>query len=55
MDGFRLACPRCGQTFAQDTVDPLVDELLAHLEDRHGHRPPREHVIARVERHNQPG
>ena len=55
MDGYTLACPRCQQTFAQDSVDRLVDELLAHLEHQHGHAPPREHVVARVERHNPAG
>ena len=50
MDGYRLRCPRCKQTFVGDSVDQLVDELLAHVEDQHGHAPPREHVVARVER-----
>ena len=55
MDGYTVRCPRCKETFVHDSVDELVDELLAHVERQHGHAPPREHALARVERHNPAG
>lgn len=54
MTELTLRCPRCKETFASDDADRLADALLAHLEDAHGHAPPREHVLARIERHNDP-
>jgi hypothetical protein len=55
MDDLALRCPRCKQTFSGDDADQLADALLAHLEQDHGHAPPREHVLARIERHNPAG
>ena len=52
MDAFALSCPRCKKTFSSDSVDHLTDTLLTHLNAEHGHAPPREHVVARIERHN---
>jgi hypothetical protein len=52
MDAFALSCPRCKKTFSSDNADHLADTLVAHLKAEHGHAPPREHVLARVERHN---
>lgn len=52
MDAFGLRCPRCKKPFSSDNADHLADTLLAHLEAEHGHAPPREHVLARIERHN---
>jgi hypothetical protein len=52
MDAFALSCPRCKKPFSSDNADHLADTLLAHLEAEHGHAPPREHVLARIERHN---
>lgn len=52
MDAFALSCPRCKKTFSSDNADHLADTLLAHLKAEHGHAPPREHVLARIERHN---
>jgi len=52
MDTFVLSCPRCKKTFSSDSADHLADTLLAHLKAEHGHAPPREHVLARIERHN---
>ena len=52
MTGFSLRCPRCKQTFSSDDADQLADALVSHVEAEHGHAPPREHVLARIERHN---
>lgn len=52
MDGFALPCPRCRQIFSSANADDLADALVAHVEREHGHAPPREHVLARIERHN---
>jgi len=52
MDAFALSCPRCRKTFSSDDADHLADTLLAHSKAEHGHAPPREHVAARIERHN---
>jgi len=52
MDAFALSCPRCKTSFSGDNADQLADTLLAHLKTEHGHAPPREHVLARIERHN---
>ena len=49
---YGLSCPRCKRPFSSDNADHLADALLAHLKADHGHAPPREHVLARVERHN---
>lgn len=54
MDDFALRCPRCKQTFSSDTAGELADALVAHVEQEHGHAPPREHVLARIEGH-KPG
>jgi hypothetical protein len=47
-----LRCPRCKQQFSEPDADDLADALIAHIEKEHGHAPPREHVLARIERHN---
>ena len=52
MDDLALRCPRCKQTFTGDNADQLADSLVAHVEQEHGHAPPREHVLARIERHD---
>ena len=52
MDDLALWCPRCKQTFTGDNADQLADSLVAHVEQEHGHAPPREHVLARIERHD---
>ncbi|NUR07663.1 MAG: hypothetical protein HOQ22_16520 [Nocardioidaceae bacterium] len=52
MTGLTLRCPRCKRTFSGDDGDQLADALLSHVEQEHGHAPPREHVLARIERHN---
>ena len=52
MDAFALSCPRCKKTFSSVDADHLADTLLAHLKAEHGHVPPREHVLVRIERHN---
>lgn len=51
MDDFVVRCPRCRQTFSSANADQLADVLITHVEDEHGHAPPREHVRARIERH----
>ena len=55
MQGVTLRCPRCKQTFSGEDVDQLADVLVAHIEQEHGHAPPREHVVARIERLNAGG
>ena len=47
-----LRCPRCKQEFSRPDADALADALIAHIEQEHGHAPPRAHVLARIERHN---
>ena len=49
-----LHCPRCKRELIADDAEQLADDVLAHLESAHGHAPPREHVLARIERHNPP-
>jgi len=52
MTNLALRCPRCKQDFSDDDADRLADDLIAHLELEHGHAPPREHVLHRIERNN---
>jgi len=52
MPDMTLRCPRCKQVFSNTDADALADTLMAHLEQEHGHAPPREHVMSRIERHN---
>lgn len=52
MTELAFRCPRCKETFRSGDAERLADELLAHLDEEHGHAPPREHVLARIERHN---
>lgn len=46
-----LTCHSCAQTMEAPTEDELAEMAIAHAE-AHGHTPPREHVIARIRRHN---
>jgi len=55
MDEFVVRCPRCTQSFSSGNADQLKDALIAHVEKEHGHAPPREHVLARIERNNPAG
>jgi hypothetical protein len=55
MDEFVVRCPRCKVSFSSGNADQLADSLVAHVEVEHGHAPPREHVLARIERHNPAG
>jgi uncharacterized C2H2 Zn-finger protein len=55
MDTFVVRCPRCKQTFSGDNADQLANALVTHVEQEHGHAPPREHVLARIERHDRTG
>ncbi len=50
MTGFTVRCPRCKQSFSGDDVDLLADALVDHVEGEHGHAPPREHVLSRIQR-----
>ena len=52
MSALTLRCPRCKRTFSSDDADQLADALVSHVEQDHGHAPPREHVLARIERQN---
>lgn len=47
-----IRCPRCKQTFTSGNADLLAGVLITHVEQEHGHAPPREHVLARIERHD---
>jgi len=38
--------------FTGDDAEELAGRLITHVEQKHGHSPPREHVLARIERHN---
>jgi hypothetical protein len=48
-----LTCHSCGQVLSAETEDELADLGQAHAVE-HGHHlpPPREHVLARIRRHN---
>lgn len=52
MSAFGLNCLRCKRAFSSDNADHLADTLITHLKAEHLHAPPREHVVARIERHN---
>jgi hypothetical protein len=54
MTELALRCPRCKETFTSPDAEQLADELLAHLDEEHGHAPPRAHVLARIQYHNDP-
>lgn len=45
-----MGCPRCKQLVTGHSEDLLADAMLDHLAE-HGHRPPRDHVLARIQRH----
>ena len=47
-----LTCHNCGETMQADDENELVVLGLEHAQ-KHGHMPPREHVLARIRRHNQ--
>ena len=53
MTELSMRCPRCKQTLTADGADALADAVLEHLESLHGHAPPRDHVLARIERQNR--
>lgn len=53
MADFSLRCPRCKREFSHPDPDGLADALIAHIEQDHGHAPPREHVLARIDRRNE--
>lgn len=55
MADLSLRCPRCKHVLTSANADHLADEMLAHIHDVHRHTPPREHVLARIERHNPVG
>ncbi|GAC1519848.1 MAG: hypothetical protein NVS3B1_01910 [Marmoricola sp.] len=52
MTDLELRCPRCKAEFTGADAEGLADSLIAHIEAEHGHAPPREHVLSRIERHN---
>lgn len=49
-----LTCQSCGKVLTAETADDLVVLGQTHAGE-HGHRPPpaREHVLARIRRHNR--
>lgn len=54
MDDLTVRCPRCKRTFSGNDAGLLADVLVAHVEQEHGHAPPREHVLARIQREGTP-
>ena len=46
-----LTCHSCDETMEARTEEELADLASAHAQ-QHGHTPPREHVLARIRRHN---
>jgi hypothetical protein len=48
-----LRCPRCKQQLTGPDEPTLADRMLEHLAAVHGHQPPRDHVVARIRRHNE--
>lgn len=46
-----LVCHACDETMTAETEDEMVELGIEHA-TKHGHTPPREHVVARVRRHN---
>jgi hypothetical protein len=52
MSDLSLRCPRCKEDFSGSDAEQLADALMAHLEEVHGHAPPREHVLARISKRN---
>jgi predicted small metal-binding protein len=52
MADLALRCPRSKHTMTSDNAEALADDMLAHVKAEHGHEPPREHVLARIERQN---
>ena len=54
MADLTLRCPRCKLILTGSDPEQLADDLLDHVAQAHGHAPPREHVLSRIERHNEP-
>ena len=48
-----MTCHACDETMTAKTESELVDLGMAHAA-KHGHEPPRDHVLARVRHANQP-
>ena len=52
----KLSCLPCAVTLCNDSEDELADlaDLAAqHALSVHGHKPPREHVMAGIRHHNR--
>ena len=49
-----LTCHSCDQTMQADTEEEMVELGTEHAL-KHGHAPPREHVLARIRRSNSQG
>lgn len=52
VDEVEFRCPRCKEPLVGPNVDELADAVMAHLETKHGHTPPRAHVLTRLQRRN---
>ena len=48
-----LTCHSCDETIEAATEDELVDLGIEHAKKKHGHTPPRDHVLARVRHSNK--
>ena len=48
-----LTCHSCDETMEAETEDEMVDLGIQHAQ-KHGHTPPREHVLARIRHANKP-
>ena len=46
-----MRCPQCKLDLTAVDDEALADAMMTHLLE-HGHQPPREHVLARIRRHN---
>ena len=47
-----MYCSRCKVELAAEDPEALADQVLDHLRETHGHVPPREHVLARIDEQN---
>ena len=46
-----LICHSCDETIEAESENELADLATAHAQ-KHGHTPPREHVLQRIRHHN---
>ena len=49
----KLTCLPCAVPLCNDSEDELADLAAQHALSVHGHKPPREHVMAGIRHHNR--